>query len=114
MKSNKIIKSDSNIFTNLTIGDSRSSFIDNTTNVIRTDDFCLAVTIFHTGARLLSVNKENPDKLIFIFKKISNFEDVKDEFFSDLLTVKSFSFLESIKAFKRRIDSEQNNNNNSK
>lgn len=89
------------------------SFIDNTSDVLRTDDFYLAVTLFHTLAKLLSIEKDKTGRLIYTFKKIINIESVKNELFSDLFTVKAFSFLESIKAFEKQIDS-KNNNTNSK
>ena len=90
------------------------SFIDNTGKVLRTDDFYLAVTLFHTGAKLLSIEKDVFDKHIYIFKKIINIESVRDELFADLLTVKAFSFLDSIKAFEKRIDSKNDSNTNTK
>ncbi len=85
------------------------SFIDNTGNVLRTDDFYLAVTLFHTGAKLLSIEKDISGVQIYTFKKIINIESVRDELFSDLFKVRAFSFLESIKAFEKLIKSEQNN-----
>ena len=112
MKYIKTKRFDSVLSPTSVIEDSDPTFIDDTDKVIRTDDYGLAVTLFHTGAKLLSVDKDNSGRHIFIFKKICNIEYATDEFFSDLLTVKSFSFLESIKAFKKRIDSEQNKDSN--
>lgn len=87
------------------------SFRDNSGKQIRMNDFDLAVTLFHTGARLLSVEEDSSGELIFIFKKICNLQDFTEEFDDDLLTVKSFSFLQSIKAFGNAIDKHLNKNN---
>lgn len=85
------------------------SFIDNTKNKLCINDYNLAVTLFHTGAKLLSVERDNSGKHVFVFKKICNIESVADDFFDDSLTVKSFSFLKSIKTFNETIDKHLNN-----
>ena len=96
----------------LAINDSNPSFIDGkSNNVTSTDDFRLAVTLFHTGAKLLSVKKENSGKHIFIFKRISNLDYLTDKYWSDLLNVKAFSFLKSIKTFGKKIEEYINKNN---
>lgn len=111
MENNNIKKLDKDLEQQLIMNGSKISYIDNTGKTLRTDDYNLAVTLFHTGARLLSVDKDDSNKLIYVFKRICNLEVITDEFFSDLFDVKAFSFLESIKAFNMIIDNNLNKNN---
>ena len=105
MKGKNTAKSNDDLFLALSMKDPNPSFTNEREEIIRTDDLGLAIAIFHRGATLLSVEKENPDKIIFIFKKIINFQDMVDEFYGDTFNVKAFSFLQSIKDFKKRVDS---------
>ena len=111
MENNNITKLDKDLEQQLKVNGSKISYIDNTEKTLRTDDYDLAVTLFHTGARLLSIDKDGSNKLIYVFKRICNLEVITDEFFSDLFDVKAFSFLESVKAFNMIIDKNLNKNN---
>lgn len=111
MENKNITESNKDSRLHFIMNGSEISFIDKTKKALHTDDYNLAVTLFHTGATLLSVEKDNSNKKIYIFKRICNLEFITDKLFSDLFNVKAFSFLESIKAFDIKVNKYLNKDN---
>lgn len=76
------------------------------TAVFTTYDLGVSTALLCAGFELLSVDKENPRKALFIFKKADVIEDVANRYFSDKLEVKARSFFDHLKALKNKLYSE--------
>jgi len=55
---------------------------------------------------LVSLDKTNPRKVQFIFKREVGIEEVVDDYWADRLEVKARTFFDNIKMLKNRIYSE--------
>jgi len=69
-------------------------------------DLGVSTALLCAGFELLSVDKLNPRKALFIFKKEGEIEDVANCYFSDRLEVKARSFFDHLKALKNKLYSE--------
>jgi hypothetical protein len=76
------------------------------TAVFTTYDLGVSTALLCVDFELLSVDKENPRKALFIFKKANGIEDVANRYFSDKLEVKARSFFDHLKALKNKLYSE--------
>lgn len=74
--------------------------------VFTTYDLGVSTALLCAGFELLSVDKENPRKALFIFKRAENIEGIADHYFSDRLEVKARSFFDHLKALKNKLYSE--------
>ena len=74
--------------------------------VFTTYDLGVSTALLCAGFRLLSVDKENIKKSLFVFKKDDGIEDVADRYFSDRLDVRARSFFDHLKALKNKLYSE--------
>lgn len=80
--------------------------LDDPSVVYTTYDLGVSTALLCAGFSLLSVEKDNPRKALFIFKKEEGIEDVADRYFSDRLEVKARSFFDHLKALKNKLYSE--------
>ncbi len=80
--------------------------LDDPSVVFTTYDLGVSTALLCAGFELLSLDKENPKKAMFIFKKADGIEDVTDRYFSDRLEVKARSFFDHLKALKNKLYSE--------
>ena len=71
--------------------------------VFTTYDLGVSTALWCEGFNLLSVDKENPKKVLFIFQKANNIEKVVDLYFSDKLEVKARSYFDHLKALKNKL-----------
>ena len=71
-----------------------------------TFDLGVSTALLCAGFELLSVDKENIRKALFIFRKADDIEDVANLYFSDRLEVKARSFFDHLKALKNQLYSE--------
>jgi hypothetical protein len=76
------------------------------TAVFTTYDLGVSTALLCADFELVSVDKENPRKALFIFKKADGIEDVANRYFSDRLEVKARSFFDHLKALKNKLYSE--------
>ena len=74
--------------------------------VFTTYDLGVSTALLCAGFELLSVDKENTRKALFIFKKEDGIEDVADQYFSNRLEVKARSYFDNLKALKNKLYSE--------
>lgn len=74
--------------------------------VFSTFDLGVSTALLCAGFQLLSVDKENPKKALFIFQKSDGIEDIANRYFSDRLEVKARSFFDHLKALKNQLYSE--------
>lgn len=80
--------------------------LDDPSVVFTTYDLGVSTALLCAGFELLSVEKGNPRKALFIFQKADGIEDVADRYFSDRLEVKARSFFDNLKALKNQLYSE--------
>lgn len=69
-------------------------------------DLGLCSALVSTGFELVSLDKTNPRKVQFTFKRKIGIEEVVDNYWSDRLEVKARIFFDNIKMLKNRIYSE--------
>lgn len=72
----------------------------------RTHDLGNASALLCSGFELLSLDKENPRKALFVFKKENDIEEIANLYFSDRLDVRARSFFDSLKALKNKLYSD--------
>jgi len=80
--------------------------LDDPSVVFTTYDLGVSTALLCAGFELLSLDKVNPKKALFIFKKTDDIEDVANRYFSDKLEVKARSFFDHLKALKNKLYSE--------
>jgi len=69
-------------------------------------DLGLSAALLCAGFELLSVDKDNLRKALFVFRKQAGIEDIANRYFSDRLEVKARSFFDHLKALKNKLYSE--------
>lgn len=80
--------------------------LDDPSLVFTTYDLGVSAALLCTNFKILSVDKENPRKALFIFQKADGIEDSVDRYFSDRLEVKARSYFDHLKALKNMLYSE--------
>ena len=79
---------------------------DNYTEFYLTYDLGCSSALVSSGFELFSLDKSNPKKVQFIFRREEGIENVTDDYFADRLEVKARSFFDNTKMLKNRIYSE--------
>ncbi|MFC1612732.1 DUF5659 domain-containing protein [Patescibacteria group bacterium] len=69
-------------------------------------DLGCAAALVTANFVLLTLDRENPRKVRFIFRREAGIEKVADDFWSDRLEQKSRSFWDNIKNLKNRLYSD--------
>ncbi len=72
-----------------------------------TYDLGCAAALLTKSFTLIALDRTNPRKVKFVFRKEVGIEKVADDFWSDNLVLKSQSFWNNIKNLKNRIYSEE-------
>ncbi len=80
--------------------------LEDRNNFYYTYDLGAAAALVHLGFELASLDKENPRKVQFIFRRDALIEDAMKEYWSDSLTVGARGFFDTIKMLKNRLYSE--------
>lgn len=78
----------------------------NTNDYYFTYDLGCSSALISAGFELVSLDKTNPRKVQFIFRREVGIEKVVDEYWADRLEVKARAFFDNIKMLKNRIYSE--------
>ena len=84
-----------------------TSFEMNNDDVIATFDLGCAAALITANFELFSMDRENPRKVKFIFRRESGIEKVADDYWSDRLEQKSRSFWDNMKNLKNRLYSNE-------
>lgn len=79
---------------------------DNYAEFYLTYDLGCSSALVSSGFELISLEKSNPKKVQFIFRREAGIENVVDEYWADRLEVKARSFFDNTKMIKNRIYSE--------
>jgi len=75
-------------------------------NVYKTYDLACAAALISEGFILLTLDKENPRKVQFVFNESNHIVEVIDKYWSDKLKVNARTFFDNIKMLKNRIYSD--------
>lgn len=78
----------------------------NTNDYYFTYDLGCSSALISAGFKLVSLDKTNPRKVQFIFRREVGIEKVVDEYWADRLEVKARAFFDNTKMLKNRIYSE--------
>lgn len=68
-----------------------------------TYDLGVSAALTCAGFELLEVEKSNPRKALFVFRRADGIDDVADQYFADRLELKARAFFDAIKALKNRL-----------
>ena len=71
--------------------------------VFTTYDLGCSTGLLCAGFELLDIEKSNPKKALFTFKREGNIDEVANSYFADKLTVKARSFADNLKALKNKL-----------
>ncbi len=74
--------------------------------IFSTYDLGVSSALLCAGFELVSVEKDNPRKALFIFKKGVGIEETANSYFADKLELRARSFFDAIKALKNKLYSE--------
>ena len=80
--------------------------LDDPDFVWTTYDLGVSAALLCADFELLSVQKNNPRKALFVFKKENSIDETADKYFSDRLEVKARSYFDHLKALKNKLYSE--------
>lgn len=80
--------------------------IDDPSLIFSTYDLGMSAALMCLGFKLEHLNRGNPNKALFVFKKEKNIEAIANKYFTDQLEVKARSFFDHLKALKNRLYSE--------
>ncbi|MEI6316255.1 MAG: DUF5659 domain-containing protein [bacterium] len=80
--------------------------LDDPDFVWTTYDLGVSAALLCADFELVAVEKSNPRKALFMFKKESGIEEVTDKYFSNRLEVKARSYFDHMKALKNKLYSE--------
>lgn len=80
--------------------------LDDPSLIYSTYDLGVSASLLCAGFELLSLDKENPRKALFIFRRADGIEETANLYFSDRLELKARSFFDSVKALKNKLHSE--------
>ena len=79
---------------------------DNAESVWTTYDLGVSAALLCADFELVAVEKSNPRKALFVFKKEDGIEETANGYFANRLKVKARSFFDHLKALKNKLYSE--------
>ncbi len=79
---------------------------DQRENRFSTYDLGCSSALISSGFNLISLDKSNPRKILFIFNRQVDIEKAVNNYWADTLKIKARSFFDNIKMLKNRIYSE--------
>jgi hypothetical protein len=80
--------------------------LDDPEFVWTTYDLGVSAALLCADFELASIEKTNPRKALFVFKKERGIEETANKYFSDRLNVKARSYFDHLKALKNKLYSE--------
>ena len=82
---------------------SKKGFQNDPAVVFTTYDIGVSTALLCADFELLSVEKNNPKKALFVFRRKVGIEEIANKYFSDRLEVKARSFFDHLKALKNKL-----------
>ena len=80
--------------------------LDDPAFVWTTYDLGVSAALLCADFELITVQKSDPRKALFVFKKKAGIEETANKYFSNQLKVKARSFFDHLKALKNKLYSE--------
>lgn len=80
--------------------------LDDPTVVWTTYDLGCSAALVCAGFELLTLDKDNPRKALFVFRKADGINEVVDLYWSDRLKIKARAYFDTVKMLKNRLYSE--------
>ncbi len=71
-----------------------------------TYDLGVSTALLCAGFELLSLNRSNPRKVLFIFRREENIDETANAYFADQLKLNARAYFDQLKALKNRLYSE--------
>ncbi len=71
-----------------------------------TYDLGVSAALLCSGFELLYLERDNPRKVLFVFRNAAHIDDTANAYFADRLKLNARSFFDQIKALKNRLYSE--------
>jgi hypothetical protein len=71
--------------------------------VFTTYDLGCSTALLCVGFELLDVEKSNPKKALFTFKREGNIAEMANSYFANKLSVKARSYADNLKALKNKL-----------
>jgi len=68
-----------------------------------TYDLGVSTALLCVGFELLSMDRANPRKVLFIFRKAKSIDETANAYFADRLKVNARSFFDQLKALKNQL-----------
>lgn len=87
-------------------GQSENHTSEDYTKFLFTFDLGAAASLVSAGFELVLLDKTNPRKVQFVFRREIGIEKVVDNYWTDRLEVKARAFFDNVKMLKNRIYSE--------
>jgi len=72
-------------------------------DVWTTYDLGVSAALLTYGYKLLSIDKENPKKALFVFLKDGDIDDTANAYFADKLELNARYYFDHLKALKNRL-----------
>ena len=76
------------------------------TSCFYTFDLGVSAALISAGFELISLDKANPRKVQFVFRREIGIEKIVDDYWADRLEIKARTFFDNVKMLKNRIYSE--------
>jgi len=73
------------------------------TNFLTTYDLGGCAALISSGYELMAVDKTNPSKALFVFRREDGIEETIDSYWADRLEVKARRYFDSLKAVKNKL-----------
>ena len=71
--------------------------------VFTTYDIGVSTALLCEGFELITLEKTNPKKALFVFRREEGIEEIANKYFSNKLEVKARSFFDHLKALKNKL-----------
>ena len=71
-----------------------------------TYDLGVSTALLCAGFELLALNRNNPRKVLFIFRREENIDETANAYFADQLKLNARSYFDQLRALKNRLYSE--------
>ncbi len=75
----------------------------NHSSVFTTYDLGCSTALLCADFELLTIEKDDPRKALFVFQKQSGIEETANKYFADKLEVKARSYFDHLKALKNKL-----------
>lgn len=73
------------------------------TETFTTYDLGVSAALLCADFELLTVDKDKPEKALFIFRRETKIEEIANSYFSNKLNVKARSYFDHLKALKNKL-----------